>query len=215
MMDRPFVAGAAMWCLVDFNSYARIDASPHKNTKGVATDERVPKDVYYYYQANLLKKPFIKIGSRNWVTRGGIGDEKTQCTQPVEIYSNLDEVSLTLNGKFVAKQRVKDKVAIFNVPFSNGVNNLKASAEANGIIYEDFAAINFKLQPASLNSKTLPFTELNVNLGDTRFYADDKLQQVWLPQKPYSPGSWGYIGGHVFAMKDTNLQKFGSNQNNF
>jgi len=213
IMDRPFVAGGAMWCLVDFNSYARIDASPHKNSKGVASDERVPKDVYYYYQANLLKKPFIKIGSRNWVIRGGTGDENTQCIQPVEVYSNLAEVSLSLNGKLLDKQQVKDKVAIFNVPFSNGVNNLKASAGENGIVYEDFATINFKMQPASLNSKILPFTELNVSLGDTRFYADDKLQQVWLPEKPYSPGSWGYIGGHVFAMKDTNLQKFGTNQN--
>ncbi|MDP9046530.1 MAG: beta galactosidase jelly roll domain-containing protein, partial [Bacteroidota bacterium] len=48
IMDRPFVSGGAMWCLVDFNSEARIDAAPHTNTKGVATDERVPKDVYYY-----------------------------------------------------------------------------------------------------------------------------------------------------------------------
>jgi len=213
MMDRPFVAGAAMWCLVDFNSYARIDASPHKNTKGVATDERVPKDVYYYYQANLLKKPFVRIGSRNWVIRGGIGDENTQCTQPVEVYSNLGEVSLTLNGKFFAKQPVKDKVAVFNVPFNDGINNVKASAEANGLVYDDLATINFKVQPALLNNKTLPFKELNLNLGDTRFYADDMLQQAWMPEKPYSPGSWGYIGGHIFAMKDTNLQKFGSNQN--
>jgi len=213
MMDRPFVTGAAMWCLVDFNSYARIDASPHKNTKGVATDERVPKDAYYYYQANLLKRPFIKIGSRNWALRGGIGDENTQCIQPVEVYSNLPEVSLWLNGKLLGRQAVMDKVAIFNTPFAEGVNNLKASAIANDIVYEDFAVINFKIQPAALNSQTMPFTEISVSLGDTRFYVDDKLQQTWLPEKPYSKGSWGYIGGHIFAMKDTNLQKFGTNQN--
>ena len=213
IMDRPFVAGGAMWCLVDFNSYARIDASPHKNTKGVATDERVPKDVYYYYQANLLKKPFIKIGSRNWVLRGAIGDENTQYTEPVEVYSNLNEVSLWLNGKFLDKQPVKDKVAIFNVPVKDGINELKASAMENGTAYEDFASIDFKLQPARLNSKTLPFKALNVSLGDNRFYIDNKLKQVWMPEQPYSPGSWGYVGGHVFAMKDTNLQKFGSNQN--
>ena len=88
-MARPFVAGAAMWCLVDFNSYNRIDAAPHTNTKGVATSERVPKDVYYYYQANLLKKPFIRIGSRNWTVRGGIADEKGECTQAVEDLQQL------------------------------------------------------------------------------------------------------------------------------
>jgi beta-galactosidase len=67
--------------------------------------------------------------------------------------------------------------------------------------------------PVVLNSKTLPFNELNVSLGDARFYIDNKLQQVWLPEKPYSPGSWGYVGGHIFTMRDTNLQKFGTNQN--
>ncbi len=213
MMDRPFVAGAAMWCLVDFNSYARIDASPHKNTKGVATDERVPKDAYYYYQANLLNRPFIKIGSRNWALRGGIGDENTQCVQPVEVYSNLLEVSLSLNGKLLGKQTVSDKVAVFEVPFVDGVNELKASSAKDGVNYEDFATIKFNMIPAALSGKTLPFRELNVSLGDTRFYADDKLQQVWLPEKPYTPGSWGYVGGHVFTMRDTNLQKFGTNQN--
>jgi beta-galactosidase len=213
IMERPFVAGGAMWCLVDFNSEARIDAAPHKNTKGVATDERVPKDVYYYYQANLLKQPFVKIGSRNWTLRGGIAGGDGKCSQPVAVYSNLPNVSLWLNGVLIGKQPVTDKVAIFNVPFTNGMNHLKASADQAGALSEDFADINFKMQPLSLRDTTLKFTELNVSLGDTRFYTDDKLQQVWLPEQAYIPGSWGYIGGHVFSMKGNNLQRFGSNKN--
>jgi beta-galactosidase len=213
IMDRPYVAGGAMWCLVDFNSEARIDAAPHTNTKGVATDERVPKDVYYYYQANLLKKPFVKIGSRNWTLRGGIANDQTECIQPVEIYSNLPEVSLWLNGRLLSTQPVKDKVAMFSVAFKNGVNALRASSTEAGISYEDFANINFQLQPQLLKDKNLSFQELNVSLGDTRFYSDDKLRQVWLPEKPYTPGSWGYIGGHVFSMKNNDLQKAGTNKN--
>jgi len=213
MMARPFVAGGAMWCLVDFNSYNRIDAAPHTNTKGVATEERIPKDVYYYYQANLLKRPFIKIGSRNWKVRGGVANENGECEQPVEVYSNLPEVSMWLNGKLLGTQAVKDKVALFEVPFKDGVNTLKTHAVKEGINYEDFAEINFKLQPALLNDTIIPFKELNVSLGDTRFYADDKLQQVWLPEKPYAPGSWGYVGGHVFSMKNNSLQKMGTNKN--
>ncbi len=213
IMDRPFVAGGAMWCLVDFNSYARIDAAPHTNTKGVATDERMPKDVYYYYQANLLKRPFIKIGSRNWTIRGGVADETGVCTQPVEIYSNLPEVSLWLNGRLLSTQTVKDKVALFNVPFKNGINNLKALSVSDGINYEDFADIKFQLQPVLVKGATQPFKEINISLGDTRFYADDKLQQVWLPEKPYAPESWGYTGGHVFSMKGNSLQKAGTNKN--
>ena len=213
IMSRPFVSGGAMWCLVDFNSYNRVDAAPHTNTKGVATDERVPKDVYYYYQANLLKQPFIKIGSRNWKYRGGIADEQSECIQPVEVYSNLPEVSLWLNGKLLSTRPVKDKVALFNVPFKNGINSLKASGMNDQISYEDFATISFRIQSLQLKDETLPFNELNVSLGDTRYYTDEKLQQVWLPEKPYTPGSWGYIGGHVFSMKGNTLQKAGTNKN--
>jgi len=213
MMDRPFVSGGAMWCLVDFNSYNRIDAAPHTNTKGVATDTRVPKDVYYYYQANLLTKPFIKIGSRNWTLRGGIADANGECVQPVEVYSNLPEVGLWLNGKLLGKQQVKDKVAVFNVPFKDGTNDLKAVAERDGINYEDFASIKFKAVPSSLKDMIMPFDELNVSLGDSRTYTDDKLQQFWLPEKPYSPGSWGYVDGHAFSMKGNSLQGLGTNKN--
>jgi beta-galactosidase len=213
IMDRPFVAGGALWCLVDFNSEGRIDASPHVNTKGMATSERVPKDVYFYYQANLLKQPFIKIGSHNWTLRGGIGDKDNVCTQPVEVYSNLPEVSLWLNGKLIGKQAVHDKTSLFNVPFKNGVNELKATATADDRTYEDLTTVNFKMEPADLHSSTLPFNEINISLGDKRFYIDDKLQQAWLPEQLYTPGSWGYVDGQVFSMKGSSLQKYGTNKN--
>jgi beta-galactosidase len=213
IMERPFVAGGAMWCLVDFNSEARIDASPHKNTKGVATDERVPKDIYYYYQANLLKTPVVKIGSRNWTLRSGIAGNDGMCVQPVEVYSNLPEVSLYINGRLLGTQQVKDKVALFNVPFNDGQDLLKASAKQDDSVYEDFANVTFKTVPAMLKDTTLSFKELNVSLGDTRFYVDDKLQQVWLPEQQYTPGGWGYVGGQIFSMKNNGLQRFGSNKN--
>jgi beta-galactosidase len=213
IMDRPFVAGGALWCLVDFSSEARIDAAPHVNTKGMATSERVPKDVYFYYQANLLKQPFIKIGSHNWTVRGGSGNKDMVCVQPVEVYSNLAEVSLWLNGKLLATNPIHDKIALFNVPFKNGDNVLKASSSVAGNKYEDLITVNFKMVPDDLRSNVLPFKEINVSLGDKRYFIDDKLQQVWCPEKPYSPGSWGYVGGYVFSMKGSNLQKFGTNKN--
>ncbi|MGZ3766380.1 MAG: glycoside hydrolase family 2 TIM barrel-domain containing protein [Mucilaginibacter sp.] len=213
IMDRPFVSGGALWCLVDFNSEARTDAAPHTNTKGMATSERVPKDVYYYYQANLLKRPFIKIGSHNWVLRGGTGDKDGICTQPVEVYSNLTEVSLWLDGKLLAKQPVHEKVALFNVPFKSGRNVLKASATNKDDNYDDLVTVNFEMEPGDLRSEILPFKEINVSLGDKRYFIDDKLQQIWFPERPYTPCSWGYVGGHVFSMKGNNLQKFGTNKN--
>jgi beta-galactosidase len=41
-----------------------------------------------------------------------------------------------------------------------------------------------------------------VSLGDKRFYVDDKLQQVWLPEQPYAKGSWGYVGGDHVQLPD-------------
>jgi beta-galactosidase len=66
--------------------------------------------------------------------------------------------------------------------------------------------------PSQLNDIKLPFTELNVSLGDKRFFVDNKLQQVWLPEQLYTPGSWGYIGGDMFRMDNTGRVGFGSDK---
>jgi len=51
IMERDFIAGSAVWNMFDFGSEARIDAVPHINNKGLLTYDRLPKDVYYLYEA--------------------------------------------------------------------------------------------------------------------------------------------------------------------
>lgn len=213
MMERPFVAGAAIWNLVDFNSEGRAESTPHINTKGITTETREPKEAYFLYQANLLKRPFIQIGGNQWKLRSGISTDNISCTQPVTVFTNQASVQLWLNGKSLGTQTATEHMATFNVPFKNGENRLKAISDDSKV--EDNAIVNCKLIPAQLNSTQLPFTELNVSLGDKRYFVDDKLQQVWLPEQPYTPGSWGYVGGELFKMENTGRVGYGSDKDIF
>jgi beta-galactosidase len=101
IMKRPFVAGAVVWNLADFNSEARNETMPHINNKGLLTWDRIPKDPYYLYQAHFLKDPFIKIVSSAWTLRAGVADSIGEfCKQPLQVASNLDTLTLIFNGKY-------------------------------------------------------------------------------------------------------------------
>jgi beta-galactosidase len=212
ILAKPFVSGAALWNLADFNSEKRADATPHINTKGITTDDRTPKDAFYFYQANLLKKPFLKIGSTGWRLRSGVADDKGTCIQPVYVYSNGNSVQLWVNGQSFKSELVKEGIALFNIPFVDGNNIIKAVASINGVTLEDMVTINFKLIPMVYTNKPGQYVDLNISLGDNRYFVDEQLQQVWLPEQPYKKGSWGYIGGKVFTMPGQSRQGFGSDK---
>lgn len=213
--DRPFVAGAIIWNLADFNSEERAESMPHINNKGITTIDRQPKDTYWLYKATLSAHPFVAIGSGYWSLRSALADapDREQCTQPVEVYSNLPAVSLRVNGKDLGTVATVEGTATFQVPFTDGENHLQATATADGNTYADNVLIRFKVIPHDLRSKTIPFTELNVSLGDKRYIVDAEQQQVWVPEKPYQAGSWGYVGGDVYKMKDSGRLPYGSDKN--
>ncbi|ANI89619.1 hypothetical protein A9P82_10160 [Arachidicoccus ginsenosidimutans] len=212
--DRPFISGAMVWTLHDFNAESRKETMPHVNNKGLVTGTREPKDVYLYYQSKLLSTPFIAIGSRSWKLRSAVADSgHAFATQSVEIYTNQNsEVSLFQNGHLLKKELPRQGVAVFRVPFLNGINHLETSVAVGDTTVGDFADIDFRLIPFHLKDSNIPFSEINISLGDQRYFNDDTLQQVWIPEKPYTPGSWGYIGGDVFKMKNSGRQPYGSDK---
>jgi beta-galactosidase len=214
MMERPFVMGGAIWNLADFNSETRAEAMPHINNKGILTIDREAKDSYLFYKSHLTQKPFVAIGSQRWKLRAGIAEakDKLYCTQPVEIYTNQKSITLKLNGKVLGTSNAEFGTALFNVPFVNGINKLEALAQGNNEV-NDNIEIDYQLVPYNLKSTALPFTEINVSLGDKRIFVDDKLHQVWLPEKEYTQGSWGYIGGETFVLKGNNRLSYGSDKN--
>ncbi|MDQ8005874.1 MAG: glycoside hydrolase family 2 TIM barrel-domain containing protein [Pedobacter sp.] len=213
--ERPFVAAGMIWNLAEFNSEERAEAVPHINNKGILTLDRKPKDAYRFYQANLLKIPYLQIGSKEWNLRTGfaISDDNLTCVQPVQIFTNQKNITLKLNGKIIGSAEAKDGIASFNVPFSNGINRLVALSTLNDTEISDQADINFKLLSQNLNSKTLPFQQMSISLGDNRFFYDEINHEVWLPEQEYQPGSWGYIGGNVFKMAKKGRHSYGSDKN--
>ncbi|RTQ48134.1 hypothetical protein EJV47_17005 [Hymenobacter gummosus] len=118
---------------------------------------------------------------------------------------------LLLNGRALGTQPVQQGVARFRVPFGAGLNQLRA--EAPGQPLSDQIDIDFQLVPTPLASERLPFRELNVSLGDARTFTDELLQQVWLPEQPYQPGGWGYVGGEAYKLPGTGRLPYGSDRN--
>ena len=200
IQDRPWISGANIWNLNDFYSEGRSNAVPHVNNKGIVGLDREKKDTYLQYQAMLLKTPVVSIGGMNWKIRGGNADEKGICVQPVKVYSNQPTVELTQNGKTLGIQSVVDNIACFKVPFINGENRLDASAKTETGMVLDELKIDFRAVPLNLKE----FTEINVMLGSKRYFEDKTASVIWIPEKEYTAGSWGYVGGKAYSKKTKN-----------
>jgi len=206
--DRNYISGAAIWNLNDFYSEERENSVPHVNSKGITTQNRELKDSYLFYQAGLLNRPVVSIGSSNWYIRGGIADSNYVCKQALKVYSNLLEIELIVNGKSIGTKAVTDNIALFDVPFINGINTILACGKTKqNEVVSDLRKIDFRMIPSNLKDKILPFSEINVMLGSNRFFEDKINNVIWTPEKEYSPGSWGYIGGTQYQKKTKYAQQ--------
>ncbi|TKC61386.1 DUF4982 domain-containing protein [Pedobacter hiemivivus] len=211
ILSRPFVSGAMVWNLADFSSETRAETMPHINNKGLLTLGRKEKDTYYLYQAYLMDQPFIKIASRNWKERTGIADSASLfCTQPVQVATNLDVVELFLNGKSMGLQSSKDRICEWQVPFTAGLNQLRA-VDPQKPMLSDQTSIDFTLLPY-LFSDARDFTTMHILLGANRYFMDGEQQVLWIPDQPYRKGSFGHIGGAAFKGGNSRIS-YGSDKN--
>jgi beta-galactosidase len=204
ILKRPFIAGAAAWNLSDFSSETRSETMPSVNNKGLLTLNRQPKNTYFLYKAHFNKAPYIKIGDGSWKLRGGITKQ-----QELTVISNLDSVTLIVNGKTQAKKAVVDCLVNWNIDFKSGKNEIEAIAYKNGKAFRDQTTIDFVLQPQAFLNSSASF---NILLGSQRQFLDDK-NQWWLPSKAYEKNSWGHIGGEPFKIKNSSRQLYGSDKN--
>lgn len=218
IMQRRFVVGSAVWNLNDFHSEERMDATPHVNCKGLVTCDRQPKDTYRYYKAMLGKAPYVSIGGSDWYNRSGVADSTGVCRQPVLVYTNLVRVALSINGRQLAVSDVKNGAARFDVPFTDGVNRLEAEATAQGSCAKDACNVRMKLVPGVFGGGR-PFTELNMLFGTARHFEDKAAALAWQPEREYTPGGWGYVGGKAFRARTkrgsqpaSNLDIYGTDQ---
>jgi len=198
ILKNPFIAGATIWNLNDFYSEERANAVPHVNNKGIVTLDRVKKDTYLLYQSILSKNPMVAIGGTNWKVRSHTLDSNGVANQFVKIYSNQPWVELGLNGRKLGKKKVVDNIALFKVPFVKGINTLDASCTIDTCIIQDQLKIDFRGIPENLKDTNNPFTEINVMFGSNRYFEDKTNVTCWIPEKEYTPGSWGYTGGKPY-----------------
>jgi len=214
MMKRPFVAAAVIWNLADFNSEGREETMPHINNKGLLTWDRIPKDPFYYYEAKLSSKPFLKITSSYWKTRAGIAENNELiCRQPVTVASNMETVQAWLNGESLGKTKIENGLGEFDIPFRNGENKLVVSGVKDGVTVNDTTSIEFHLVAKDLRRSDIPFSQLNILLGCDRYYIDTTDHQVWIPGQEYREGSWGFIGGSPFKIKGNTRLPYGTDKN--
>ncbi|MFA6085901.1 glycoside hydrolase family 2 TIM barrel-domain containing protein [Mucilaginibacter sp.] len=211
MEERPFVAAGIIWNLADFSSEERAETTPHINSKGLLTQDRKAKDVYLFYQANLLKQPFLKIS--NWNLRAGIADslDHNVSTQPVLVFSNAKEVLLTQNGKSLGNKTIVDGVATWDIPLINGSNKLIATGSYNGKSITDASEIRLNMVPYNLHSAKATAININLLLGAKRSYTDND-GGTWLPAHAYKAGSFGYTDGKAYQMAGNGRQSYGSDR---
>lgn len=132
--DNTHLWGTFVWVMFDFAANER-DEGPVTgiNNKGLVThDHQLPKDAYFFYQANWTKKPMVYIASRRMI-------ERLQSATDIHVYSNMSSVELFVNGRSFGKGQA-DNVHVFrwkNVILSPGRNHIQAIASGAGEFRED------------------------------------------------------------------------------
>lgn len=210
MMNIPYLGGFAAWNFADFGSERRDDAIPTVNQKGLMNFDRTDKEVSNLYRAYFSSKPVLHIALRNQKMQNGIEDEmgKGTSTRAVKIFSNANEVELLLNGKSLGEQVVKAHVALFDVPFTNGRNELEA-IDNNGL--QDKVTIEYNLYTIPLQKGINH--EIAVNVGAHFSFFDPVGTVLWMADREYTPGLWGYQGGKPLIRTGGRQPKAGISDN--
>lgn len=187
--EKEWISGCAYWNFIDFNVAGRQESMPRVNNKGLFYNDRTPKDVAYYFKAMWRKDvPVLRIASRDWNVRTG----ETDAVQQVKVYSNLPEVELFVGGRSVGRKTVDNCHAVFSVTLPEGESLLTAKGMYGGKAVEDVMTIRFQSLPDVSKGE-----ELAINVGSNCYFTSAVSQLTWLPDQPYVPGSWGYVGGEA------------------
>jgi beta-galactosidase len=210
MQKRPFVAAAMIWNLADFNSETRTESMPHINNKGLLEWDRTPKDPYYFYEAVLSRKPFLKLLGMQ--PAAGIADSnQVYCTRIIQVATNLPEAEVFINGNSEGIRKAENSLCQWKVPFINGNNSIEVRGEKNGKKYSEKVNVPFTVLPGQFNGR-VPIKQLNILLGANRYFTDE-AQQFWIPDREYKKGGWGHVGGRTFKIPRNGRLPYGTDRN--
>lgn len=204
--DSVFVAGASHWNFIDFSSAGREESMPRINNKGLVTNDRRLKDVYYYYKAkwhDLSTDTVAYIAVRDWDERSAVVDRNGCVTHPVKVYTNLPKVRLKVNGEASRGLEVSNCTAILECSLKNGKNIIELLDCDDGNHVMDVAVINmhaFNKEGELIDPGT---GELAINVGSDCYYRSDTSGVIWLPDSEYSAGEgYGHVGGKRISSQN-------------
>ncbi len=90
--ERKYLWGKFIWCMFDFASDGRNEGDTHgQNDKGLATRERVKKDVFYFYKSVWSSEPMVHLTEKKFTPRDSIIPQ-------IKAYSNGESAELFVNG---------------------------------------------------------------------------------------------------------------------
>ncbi|MDH7911597.1 glycoside hydrolase family 2 TIM barrel-domain containing protein [Winogradskyella sp. SYSU M77433] len=193
--NRLFMTGMTAWNFADFGSEFRGDAIPHVNQKGLVQYDRTPKDIYYWYKSVLDEGvPFIYIVTDNLKGLTVFEEEAF----PVQIYSNQNEVNVSLNGNNLGDFKVDNGVVSIDMPFTNGNNSIAVSTES--ISEEKTIKVN-RIEAFDFKN----FKRFGINLGAHFNFYDEAQNIIFVPDQEYKKEWFGYKNGSALGMtKDKN-----------
>ena len=121
---RPYLWATHQWNCFDFAADARNEGGVQgRNNKGLITyDRKTKKDAFYVYKAWWNPEPMVWVSGGRFVNRGP-GAERG-----IIVYTNCDEVTLSVNGVDVATKKAVDHMVTFENAVVDGGNTVTAYA---------------------------------------------------------------------------------------
>ena len=140
---RPFLWATYAWNMFDFGANIRNEGGVKgRNNKGLITyDRKIKKDAFYLYKAHWNDEKFVHITGKRFVDR-------TDDTITIKVYSNCNEVNLSVNGGETTTLTSEDKVFVFeNISLKEGINEVKILANDGNNSLQDVALFNKVANP--------------------------------------------------------------------
>ena len=135
---RPFLWATYAWNMFDFGANIRDEGGVKgRNNKGLITyDRKIKKDAFYLYKAHWSDEKFVHITGKRFVDR-------TDDTITIKVYSNCNEVNLSVNGGETTTLTSEDKIFVFeNISLKEGINEVKILAKDGDTSLQDVAMFN-------------------------------------------------------------------------
>lgn len=120
--ETPYFWGTFINSMFDYGHPVYTADSKDVCDMGLVTfDRHTPKDAYYVYKALWSDEPFVYIAERR-------NDRTTGYSRRIKVYSNLDNVELTLNGRPAGSVAPVRGRAVWDVELQPGINTIAVAS---------------------------------------------------------------------------------------